>query len=378
MVTASEPRQCPPRDVAATHYEQPSHAQHYLTPDPRMSLKITIQPSGHTCAAEPEQSILQAALDAGYILPYGCRNGACGSCKGKILSGRIEQGSYQEGVLSEQDKLAGLALFCCAKALSDVTIECREVNAINDIPIKTLPCRVRRMERCAPDVMILYLQLPANERLQFLPGQYLDILLKDGRRRSFSMANAPHDDELLQLHVRLSPGGRFTEHVFTQMRERDILRFEGPHGTFYLREDSDKPILLVAGGTGLAPIKSIIEHAIHHKIRRSMTLYWGARSRVDLYLAGLPEAWQSLQEEFRYLPVLSEPKDTDNWRGRTGLVHQAVMQDYADLSRFQVYVCGAPAMVHAAKSDFTAHCGLPQHEFFSDAFAFASDSVSTT
>lgn len=364
-----------PCDVAATNYRQYAHAWHYLTAGRSMSFQITIEPSGHTCSAEPEKSILQSALDAGYILPYGCRNGACGSCKGKVLNGQFEQGEHQEGSLSDQDRAAGFALFCCAKPLSDITIECRELNAANELPIKTLPCRVQRMERRAPDVMILYLQLPANERLQFLPGQYVDILLKDGHRRSFSLANAPHDDALLQLHLRLAPGGRFTEHVFNHMKERDILRVEGPHGTFYLREDSDKPIVLVAGGTGLAPIKSIVEHAIHHKIRRPMTLYWGVRSSVDLYLAGLPETWRSIQEGFRYLPVLSEPRNEDGWQGRTGLVHQAVMNDCPDLSRFQAYVCGTPAMVEAARADFATICGLPQQEFFSDSFSFASDSV---
>jgi len=342
-----------------------------------MSFQVTIEPSQHRFQIEAEQSILQAALDAGFILPYGCRDGVCGSCKGKLLSGAVDYGKHQGSALSLEEKRAGYALFCCAKPRTDIVIECREIGAAKDIPIKTLPCRVQKMERLAPDVMALFLKLPSNERLQFLPGQYLDILLKDGRRRSFSLANAPHDDALLQLHLRLAPGGQFTGHVFDKMKEKDILRFEGPHGSFFLREESDKPILFVAGGTGFAPIKSMIEHALHHAVTRPMTLYWGARTRVDLYQTHLPELWQALGTQFNYIPVLSEAKLEDDWQGRTGLVHQAVFDDYADLSGYQVYVCGAPAMVDVARRDFIARRNLPPEEFFADSFSFAADTVAT-
>lgn len=338
-----------------------------------MALKITILPSGRAYEADPQASILQSALDAGISLPYGCRNGACGSCKGRVLFGSVDYGAYQTGALSDVERESGLALFCCARPLSDITIECREVSALKDIPVRTLPCRVQKMERRAADVMVLYLKLPANERLQFLAGQYIDILLKDGRRRSFSLANAPHDDDLLQLHVRHVPGGQFTDHVFHTMKERDILRFEGPHGAFHLREGSNKPIVLVAGGTGLAPIKAVIDHAIHNRIELPMALYWGVRSLADLYMPGLAEAWQARRPDFRFVPVLSEPKDEDCWHGRIGLVHRAAMEDLPDLSGHQAYVCGVPAMVEAAKRDFTTQCGLPPEEFFADAFSFAAD-----
>ncbi len=338
-----------------------------------MAFRITIEPSGHGFEASPEQSILQSALDAGFNLPYGCRDGACGSCKGKVLAGRIDHGTYQASALSEDERRAGHALFCCGKPLSDLTIECREVAALTDVPIRTLPCRVHKMERAAPDVMIVYLRLPANERLQFLPGQYLDILLKEGRRRSFSLANAPHADELLELHLRLTPGGRFTEHVFGTMKERDILRFEGPLGSFFLREDSTKPIVFVAGGTGFAPMKAMIEHALHIKSTRPMVLYWGARRREDLYLNTLPERWARDHAHFEYIPVLSEAAVADEWRGRAGLVHRAVMDDLPDLSYHQAYVCGAPAMVDAARRDFTAPCKLPAQEFFADSFTYAAE-----
>lgn len=337
-----------------------------------MSHRITIKPSGHVFSAEPGETVLQAALREGFPLPYGCRNGACGTCKGKIIQGTVDFGSHNEDTLTEMEKQAGMALFCCALPLSELVIECREIGAIRDIKVKTLPCRVHKLERVAPNVMVISLKLPTNERLQFLAGQYIDILMKNGKRRSFSLANAPHDDELLQLHVRNYLGGTFAEHVFTRMKERDILRFEGPLGTFFLREDSDKPIIFVASGTGFAPVKSILEHAFHIRnlrgSERQMVLYWGNRTKADLYLADLVGSWQQKHDNFTFIPVLSEALQTDNWSGRTGLVHQAVLEDFDSLAGYQVYACGTPAMVEAAHMDFTALRSLPEDEFFSDAF----------
>jgi CDP-4-dehydro-6-deoxyglucose reductase len=241
-----------------------------------MSFAVAIQPSGHTLSAEADESILEAAMRQGLTLPYGCRDGVCGACRGKVLNGKIDHGKAQPHALSDADREAGFALFCCAQARSDLVIESREVRKASDIPVKTLPARIQQLVRAAPDVMILKLKLPANERLQFLAGQYLDILLKDGKRRSFSLANAPHDDEFLELHVRHMAGGLFTEHVFSQMKEKDILRFNGPHGTFFLREESKKPMVMVAGGTGFAPIKSVVEHAIAENCQRQITVYCGS------------------------------------------------------------------------------------------------------
>jgi CDP-4-dehydro-6-deoxyglucose reductase, E3 len=295
-----------------------------------MAHQITIMPSGHVLFAQPGETVLQAALREGFPLPYGCRNGACGTCKGKIVQGAVDYGSYSAATLTEMEKQAGMALFCCASPLSELVIECREIGAIKDIKIKTLPCRVQKMEHVAPDVMIIYLKLPANERLQFLAGQYIDILMKDGKRRSFSLANAPHDDELLQLHVRNYRGGTF------------------------------------------APVKGILEHVFHIKntrgSARKMVLYWGNRTKADLYMANLADSWQREHNNFTFIPVLSEALPADDWNGRNGLVHQAVLEDFSDLSGHQVYACGAPAMVEAAHRDFTSLRGLPEEEFFSDAF----------
>jgi CDP-4-dehydro-6-deoxyglucose reductase len=221
--------------------------------------------------------------------------------------------------------------------------------------------------------MALYLKLPANERLQFLPGQYLEFLLRDGSRRSFSMANAPHDDALVELHVRHVPGGQFTDHVFGKMKERDILRFEGPHGTFFLREDSDKPIVFVASGTGFAPIKSILQSAFAKGIDRPMVLYWGGRRPKDLYMNALADGWAAAHANFRYVPVISDALPEDGWRGRTGFVHRAVMADLPDLSGYQVYACGVPVMVDSARKDFVEQCGLPEDEFYADSFTTQAD-----
>lgn len=334
-----------------------------------MPYQITIKPSNHVFSAHDDETILEAALREGFVIAYGCRNGACGTCKGKVIEGRLDHGASRQQALPESDKRLGLALFCQARPLSDLVIECREIGATKDIQIKTLPCRVQKMTLAAPDVMILELKLPATERLQFLAGQYIDIILKDGTRRSLSMANAPHDDALLQLHLR-NYGGPFSEHVFKRMKEKDILRFEGPLGTFFLREADSanaKPIVLLASGTGFAPIKAMVEHALHVGDQRPLALYWGARVRRDLYMHELAEKWQR-EQRLRYVPVLSDAAPDDNWNGRTGLVHHAVMADIPDLSGHQVYACGAPAMVEAAHRDFTSHCRLSEDDFFSDAF----------
>jgi len=332
-----------------------------------MAHQVTLQPSGHVFTVADGATILDAALDAGVNLPYGCKNGACGACKGKVLAGDVDHGAAQESALPDAERAAGMALFCCAKPLADLTLEAREIDAARDIQVKSLPCRVQAMERAAADVMVIRLKLPANERMQFLAGQYIEFLLDEGKRRAFSLANAPHADDLLEIHVRRIPGGNFTEHVFTRMKARDILRIEGPLGSFFLREDSDKPILLVAGGTGFAPIKGLVEHALHIGVKRPMEFYWGAKDRAGLYLNALAERWAA-ENGIRYVPVLSEPDA--GWTGRTGLVHEAALADHPDLSGWQAYVCGAPAMCEAALKDFTAR-GLPKDEFFADVFSYA-------
>jgi CDP-4-dehydro-6-deoxyglucose reductase len=336
-----------------------------------MTFEITIKPSDHQFECEADETILAGALRGGLLLPYGCRDGACASCKSRILSGEVDYGVYQAATLTDAEKLHGFVLPCVAKPRSDLALECREVRRAGDIQIRKMPARIERIELPAPDVAIVSLKLPANERLQFLAGQYIDILQPEGKRRSFSLATAPHDDGFLQLHVRHMPKGAFTEHLFADKPIKEIIRIEGPHGAFYLREQSGRPMIFVAGGTGFAPIKSVLEHAFHQGVTRPMTLYWGARAKADLYLPDLPRQWAAEHPNFTYVPVLSEPLPSDGWTGRTGLVHQAVLDDHADLSGHQVYACGAPLMVEAARRDFTAQRGLPPEEFFADSFVSA-------
>lgn len=339
-----------------------------------MSYTITLQPGQQSFPCAPDQTILDAALKAGFLIPYGCRNGACGSCKGTVIRGTIDWGNYAGGVLSEGERAQGKALFCKAVPQSDCVVEARDVRRVGDIQLKKLPARVEHLEKVVDDVALVRLKIPANERLQFKAGQYLEVIMRDGRRRSFSLANAPHDDALLELHIRHLPGGAFTDPLFATGKVKDIWRFEGPFGSFFLREESDKPIIFVASGTGFAPIKSIIEHANHVGITRPMVLYWGGRRPKDLYLAHLAKAWEDKYDHFSFIPVVSDALAEDDWRGRTGFVHRAVMEDFPDLSGYQVYACGAPVMVDAARRDFVGHCALPEEEFFADAFTVAAES----
>jgi CDP-4-dehydro-6-deoxyglucose reductase len=350
-----------------------------------MSFTVTVRPSGRTFTVEGDETVLAAALRQGVGLAYGCKNGACGTCRCKLLDGALVHGPHSRSALSPEDEAKGLALVCCSRPGCDVVLEARELTGFGDIPIKRMPVRSARIERAAPDVAIVSLQLPASERLQYRAGQYLEFILRDGTRRQYSIATPPHADEQLQFHVRHLPGGVFTDALFGSgpqpIKERDILRVEGPLGTFFLREDNPRPIILLASGTGFAPIKAIAEHIFAEGINRAdsgkplrpVVLYWGARTRADLYLDALPARWAAEQPNFRYVPVLSEACPEDAWSGRSGFVHHAVMADFPDLSGHQVYACGVPVMVDAARRDFTALCGLPEDQFFADAFTSQAD-----
>ncbi|KQW88592.1 CDP-6-deoxy-delta-3,4-glucoseen reductase [Massilia sp. Root418] len=337
-----------------------------------MTFQITVQPSGHQFACDADETVLAAAMRAGVGLPYGCKNGACSSCKGKVVSGSVTHKPHQARALTPEEEAAGMSLFCCAVPHADLVIEAREVAGSGDYPIKKMPSRVSTIEKVAPDVVVISLQLPANETLQYRAGQYIEFLLRDGKRRSYSIATAP-DNGPLTLHIRHMPGGLFTDQVFSTMKERDILRFEGPLGTFFVRDDSDKPMVLLASGTGFAPIKAIVEHLVQTGSQRKMVLYWGGRRPQDLYMDALCREWAASLPNFQYVPVVSNAEAEDNWNGRSGFVHHAVMADLPDLSGYQVYSCGAPVMVESAKKDFVARCGLPEDEFYADAFTSEAD-----
>jgi len=334
-----------------------------------MNFTVKVEPSGHVFTTEAGETILEAAERQGISLPYGCSNGLCGSCAGTLDAGVV---SYPQEM---QEELEGQpdnqCLTCKAIPASDVVIRIHEVETAKEIEVRTLPGKVDEMEQLAHDVMRVYLKLPENQRLQFLAGQYIDFLMEDGRRRAFSIANAAHDDERIELHIRRVPGGEFTDYVFEEMKPGSIECIQGPLGGFYLREESDRPLIFMAGGTGFAPLKGIIEHAMHIGITRPMHLYWGVRAERDLYLAKLAEQWANEYEHFKYTAVLSEP-DSD-WSGATGWVHEAVVADYPDLSGFDLYMSGPPPMVFAGKEAFLA-AGLPEDHMYSDVFEWAKDS----
>jgi CDP-4-dehydro-6-deoxyglucose reductase, E3 len=338
-----------------------------------MAHKITLQPSGHEYEVPDGKSILDGGLAAGIAMAYSCRAGTCRTCRGTVVEGSVDYGMVLvDTYLTPEDKAKGYALLCVAKPLSDCVINVRVMEGLDGIVPRMTPCRVMKITKPAPDVAIVLLRLPMNENLRYLPGQYVEFLLKDGKRRSYSIANAPTAEGVidLELHIRHLPGGLFTDHVFGAMKERELMRMEAPLGTFYLRESSTKPMILLASGTGFAPIKAIAEYAFQRGVnaKRPMTIYWGGRTKADLYMLELAQSWAAQQPNVTFVPVLSDATPACAWAGRTGFVHRAVMEDFPDLSTHQVYACGAPVMVDAARADFGARCELPEDEFFADSF----------
>jgi CDP-4-dehydro-6-deoxyglucose reductase len=341
-----------------------------------MSFSVKVEPSGRTFSAQPGEAVLAAAIRQSIGLPYGCKDGACGSCKCKKLQGTVVHGPHQSKALSAQEEEAGLMLACCAVPQSDLVIESRQVTEEGALPVRKMPARISSLNRLTHDVMRMTLQLPANEVFRYHAGQYVEFILRDGARRSYSMANAPHTQAAspgVELHLRHMPGGKFTDQVFATMKEKDILRIEGPYGSFFLREDSAKPMILLASGTGFAPIKALIEHMQFKGITRPAVLYWGGRRPADLYMQDWVQARLAEMPQLRFVPVVSDALPEDQWQGRTGFVHKAVLQDFADLSGHQVYACGAPIVIDSAKADYTALAGLPEDEFFADSFTTEAD-----
>jgi CDP-4-dehydro-6-deoxyglucose reductase len=333
--------------------------------------QVTIASSGVTFTVNEGESVLNAALRQGVMLPYSCKNGTCGSCKGQLVSGEVHYPFHPPLALERADLADGYTLLCQAEPLEDLVVKAREIEAVRDIPVRMLPARVSQKERMAPDVMRLRLRLPKNQRLQFLAGQYVDILLPGGKRRAFSIASPPSSAEELELHIRHVDGGDFTGFVFDVLKVRDILRLEGPLGTFFIRHSEPaRPMILMGGGTGFAPLKSMIEDLLSLGDRRPLHLFWGARTEAELYNEELPLAWQAEHDHISYSTALSEAGDS---RGRfAGLVHEAVLDSYPDLSGHDVYMSGPPAMIDAARQAFTGN-GLPEEQLFYDSFEFGLD-----
>ena len=338
--------------------------------------QITVAPSGRTFHASGEETLLAAGIRQGISLPYGCKDGACGSCKCRMLNGTVTHGNHTEAALSQAEEAAGFILTCCATAQTDLHLESRQVTAQNAFQVRKMPTRVAGMRKASDDVMLLQLQLPANDGFQYHAGQYIDFLLRDGDRRSYSMATAHAAGAPLELHIRHLLGGKFTDQVFGTMKEKEILRIEGPFGSFYLREESAAPIIFLASGTGLAPIKAVLEHMQQKGISRPSTLYWGGRRPSDLYLQDWVLSFAQENSWLQYVPVISNAAPEDHWNGRSGFVHKAVLEDHPDLSAHQVYACGVPVMVDAAKRDFCAEAGLSEEAFFADSFVSKADQAS--
>ena len=329
--------------------------------------QMTLHPGHHHVPVRGSETLLDAALRAQVAVPFECRSGGCGMCRATVLAGEVDAGIYQPGALPPQARARGEVLLCCACALSDLEVELEPGAAARDAAIAIYEAQVERIERLAPDVMLLALRLPAGQRIAFEAGQYINILLDDGDRRSYSFTIASGSTDLVELHVRRMPGGKFTTRVFESLRTGDHLRFEGPLGTFILREPSERPLIFVAGATGFAPVKSLLEQAFRMGITRPLHFYWGVRKRRDLYLADLPQRWAAEHPNFKFVPVLSEPGPDDAWDGRTGLVHEAILADFPDLAGCAVYACGSVQMVETAKPAFM-HQGLGEEYCFSDAF----------
>jgi NAD(P)H-flavin reductase/ferredoxin len=331
---------------------------------------ISVHPDERIVTARRGETLLEAGLREGLPMPFDCRNGGCGECKGDLLAGRVVLHPYQESALTKEEVAAGKTLFCCAEPVEDVEIAYVPARGASPAPVHRYRARVSAMSRLAPGVMKVMLEVLDGGRIAWHAGQYINIVLKDGAKRSFSFATAPGRGQGIELHIRLIPGGRFTPHVFESMKVGEPVEFEGPLGSFHLREEGGKPIIFVAGSTGFAPVKSMLEHAFAKGIKRPMALYWGVRRPEDLYARDLASGWALDHDNFTFVPVVSEPRPEDGWTGRTGLVHQAILADFPDLSQHQVYACGSVEMVQTVAPAFAAQ-GLSPDDCFSDAFRFA-------
>ncbi|GGA48234.1 2Fe-2S iron-sulfur cluster-binding protein [Dyella nitratireducens] len=338
----------------------------------RLVFTVTLT-NGRRFGVQPGETVLEAAQRAGIALPYSCRAGVCGSCKATLIEGRCHYPRNPPAALDARDRVQHAVLLCQAVPLTDLVVKAREVTSVEDIARRQLDVQVNRKWQLAPDVIGLHLlPAPGEPRLNWLPGQYLDVLLDEGRRRPFSIANGPQANGVIELHVRHVAGGGFTSWVSDVLKEGDALRIEGPLGTFVPREDSERPMIFMAGGTGFAPVKAILEHFLALDTRRSMDLYWGARSAADLYLRAHAEQWAAMAHDLRFHAVLSDPEQADMAGLRAGLVHDAVLENHPDLSGHDVYMSGPPAMIDAGRRLFV-DAGLPEDRLYFDSFEYAPD-----
>ena len=339
---------------------------------------VRIEPHGRTVHVRAGQPLLEAALAAGLNLPHSCKSGHCSSCRARLRSGQIRYPGVRPAGITTAEEESGQILLCQARALSDLVLDARLIANAADVEIKTLPCRIASLRPLAPDVMQVWLRLPAVETLRFQPGQYLDVLLDGGRRRSFSIANPPHDSELIELHVRRVAGGGFTERLFGAdgdfLHPGSLLRIEGPLGQFIYRPGAG-PLVMIAGGTGFAPLKSMLRHILEDGSDngRDLHLYWGARRPPDLYEEATALTWARRYPRFHFHTVLSESNATEAGPNRrSGWVHEAVLADHPNLTGFEVYAAGPPAMIEAIRTSFPDQ-GLDPDRLYFDSFDYAPE-----
>lgn len=336
-----------------------------------MTDRVDLVNDNRSFDTEKGENILSAALRQGIVIPHNCRSGICGSCMGLLHSGKVDHGTHRLPALSKEKEQQGYVLCCKAKTKTNIRLQVETIDAVANIEIKTLTCRVKHMQKLADDVMLLELKLPPHEKFEFCAGQYLDFLLPATKRRSFSLAHSPTNSETIQLHIRHVPGGAFTGKVFNEMKVKDLLRIQGPFGTFIMRDHS-RPAILIAGGTGLAPLKSMLEVVREHGCERPLHLYWGVRARKDLYFDGQLKQWDKDLDCLYYTPVLSEPDAADDWQGVRGWVHEAVIADFPDLAGLDVYASGPPPMINAIQQSFPGQ-GLEQGRLYFDSFEYSND-----
>lgn len=340
---------------------------------------VRIEPQGREISVRADQNVLDAALAAGINLPHSCKSGHCSSCRATLRHGEFHYPRGQPAGLTAAEASAGRVLLCQAQPRSDLVVEVRAIARVPDVEIKTLPCRIQQMTALAPDVLQVLLRLPAVEALEFRPGQYLDVLLDDVRRRSFSIASPPHDSRPLELHVRRAPGGRFTSRLFDELGPGSLLRIEGPIGQFAYRSAA-LPLLLVAGGTGFAPIKSILRHVLEAgdvaDAERPVHLFWGGRQAIDLYEDAWVRSCCAAHPRLQYTGVLSEARETTATHHRLGWVHEVVLREYGELPHCEAWVAGPPALIEAARTAFTA-AGLPEDRLRFDSFDYAPADCAT-
>jgi NAD(P)H-flavin reductase/ferredoxin len=331
-----------------------------------VSFKIQIQGSDEAFDCASSENLLDAAMRQGIEMPYSCRKGVCGNCKGRVVHGELvlgtQGGSHETGVNQPDEHL-----FCRAQPASDLSIDPTSWHRVDPNARKIVQAKLFKKIQLASDVTQLQLRFSAGVRVKFKAGQYLQLLLPDGQRRSYSMANAPHESDSVQLHIRNLPRGYFSDTMLKNIQIGDLLKVELPHGDFWLREDSERPLLMVAGGTGFAPIKSILDHIIRQKLQRKVHLYWGAREQEGIYANDLLARWSQQSPSWVIHPVLSELPDGSIWKGRLGFVHEAVQADFENLNDWDVYACGGMPMVTALRG-VCKQLGLPDANFYSDVF----------